>query len=131
MGFSPILRTGAPIRDLPPDYGIHSTVSSRFYRWRKAGIWDQIWAGLQQKADAEGLIDWEVHFADSTLVRAHQHAAVAFGGKKTKLSGVVREVFLQKSTKRAEGFGKPMVFVLTSGERHDTIAFDDLLTGGK
>jgi transposase len=37
-----ILRTGAPWRDLPPCYGIHSTVSSRFYRWRKAGIWDEI-----------------------------------------------------------------------------------------
>nr|AAS98789.1 hypothetical protein [Lyngbya majuscula] len=131
MGFSPILRTGAPWRDLPSHYGIHSTVSSRFYRWRKAGVWEKILAGLQQKTDAEGLIDWEVHLADSTVVRAHQHAAGAKGGNKTKLSGVVREVSPQKSTKRAEGFGKPMVFVLTSGERHDTIAFGDLLAGGK
>ncbi|EGJ33355.1 MULTISPECIES: IS5/IS1182 family transposase [Moorena] len=96
MGLSPILRTGAPWRDLPPDYGIHSTVSSRFYRWRKPGIWDQIWAGLQQKAVAVGLIDWEVHFADSTVVRAHQHAAVAKEGNKTKLSGVALGGFSTK-----------------------------------
>ncbi len=37
-----ILRTGAPWRDLPERYGSHGTVSSRFYRWRKAGIWDGI-----------------------------------------------------------------------------------------
>ncbi len=79
-----ILRTGAPWRDLPKRYGVHSTVSSRFYRWRKAGVWDEILAGLQQKADAEGHIDWEVHFADSTVVRAHQHAAGAKGGNKIK-----------------------------------------------
>jgi len=76
-----ILRTGAPWRDLPNCYGVHSTVSSRFYRWRKAGIWEQILAGLQQIADAEGRIDWEVHMGDTTVVRAHQHAAGAKGGK--------------------------------------------------
>lgn len=77
-----ILRTGAPWRDLPMKYGVHSTLSSRFYRWRKAGVWDNILAGLQQQADAQGKIDWEVHFGDSTVIRAHQHAAGAKGGKK-------------------------------------------------
>lgn len=33
-----ILRTGAPWRDLPKGYGKQGTVSSRFYRWRAAGI---------------------------------------------------------------------------------------------
>ena len=42
-----ILRTGAPWRDLPPCYGVHCTVSSRFYPWRKAGVWDEILAKLQ------------------------------------------------------------------------------------
>src|SRR3712207_9023815 len=35
-------RTGAPWRDLPQRYGLVGTVSSRFYRWRKAGIWQRI-----------------------------------------------------------------------------------------
>ncbi len=80
-----ILRTGAPWRDLPKKYGSWKTVSSRFYRWQKAGRWQQIWSGLQQQADAAGQIDWEVHMGDSTVVRAHQHAAGAKGGNKTKL----------------------------------------------
>ncbi len=51
---------------------------------RNRGIWDDILAKLQTMADYEGRIDWEVHFADSTVVRAHQHAAGAKGGKKIK-----------------------------------------------
>jgi transposase len=74
-----ILRTGAPWRDMPERYGYWSTVASRFYRWREAGIWDRIWAQLQSEADEDNRIDWEVHFLDGTIVRAHQHAA---GAKK-------------------------------------------------
>ena len=75
-----ILRTGAPWEDLPARYGTRGTVSSRFYRWRKAGIWDRIFAELQAQADADGTLDWTLHFVDSTIVRAHQHAAGAKGG---------------------------------------------------
>jgi hypothetical protein len=32
---------------------------------------------------------------------------------------------------KAEGYGKPMHFVLTSGERHDTVVFSELVKGGK
>jgi transposase len=74
-----ILRTGAPWRDLPERYGSWSTVASRFYRWRAAGIWAQIWAQVQSEADEEDRIDWEIHLLDGTIVRAHQHAA---GAKK-------------------------------------------------
>ena len=70
-----ILRTGAPWRDLPERYGSWSTVYSRFQRWRKAGIWDQVLAQLQAMGDEQGELDWEIHFVDGTIVRAHQHAA--------------------------------------------------------
>lgn len=75
-----VLRTGAPWRDLPERYGSWSTVYSRFQRWRKAGIWDAIFAAVQQEADAAGKLDWEIHYVDGTVVRAHQHAAGAKGG---------------------------------------------------
>lgn len=79
-------RTGAPWRDIPERYGKHSTISSRFYRWRAEGLWQRIWENLMQQADTEGKIDWEVSFVDSTIVRAHQHAAGARGGsQKTRL----------------------------------------------
>lgn len=75
-----IQRTGAPWDDLPSRYGSRGTVSSRFYRWCHQGIWQQILERLQQQADEHQQIDWEVHFIDRTVVRAHQHAAGAKRG---------------------------------------------------
>jgi transposase len=72
-----IHRTGAPWRDLPERYGPTGTVSSRFYRWRAAGIWQRVLSGLQAEADQRGEVDWDLHFVDATIIRAHQHAAGA------------------------------------------------------
>jgi transposase len=77
-------RTGAPWRDLPERYGRVGTVSSRFYRWRKAGVWDRVLAALQAQADARGELDWDLRFVDATIVRAHQHAA---GARRTGAVG--------------------------------------------
>lgn len=74
-----VLRTGAPWRDMPERYGKWTTVYSRFQRWRKNGTWDRIFAEMQTIKDREGLVDWEIHFIDGSVVRAHQHAA---GAKK-------------------------------------------------
>lgn len=75
-----ILRTGAPWRDLPERYGSWETVSGRFYRWRKSGLWSRMLQRLQQQADADGNLDWEVHYVDGSVIRAHQHAAGAKRG---------------------------------------------------
>ena len=66
-----ILRTGSPWRALPERYGSWKTVSSRFYRWQRASMWAGILAELQRQADAQGDVDWSLHFVDSTVVRAH------------------------------------------------------------
>ena len=49
-----VLRTGAPWRDLPEQYDPWRTVASRFYRWRKQGLWERLLAAVQQQADAAG-----------------------------------------------------------------------------
>jgi len=77
-----ILRTGSPWRSLPERYGSWKTVSSRFYRWQKAGIWDRVLSALQRRADVEERLAWNLHFVDSTVVRAHQHAAGVKGGTR-------------------------------------------------
>jgi transposase len=78
------LRTGAPWRDLPGRYGPWSTVYSRFWRWQRAGLWDRLFAAVQERADAAGEVDWSVHFVDGTVIRAHQHAAGAKGGTRKR-----------------------------------------------
>ncbi|GGZ40839.1 hypothetical protein [Streptomyces bluensis] len=45
-------------------------------RWQLEGTWARILEWLQVKADAAGEIEWEVS-VDSTVCRAHQHAAGA------------------------------------------------------
>ncbi|MFC4566128.1 IS5 family transposase, partial [Nocardiopsis mangrovi] len=69
-------RTGAPWRDLPAGYGPWQTVYDLFRRWKQDGTWARILARLQAHADAGGLITWDVG-VDSTVIRAHQHAAGA------------------------------------------------------
>ena len=78
------LATGAPWRDLPERYGPWQSVYTRFRRWTRAGVWDRIFAAVQRQADAAGAIDWELHFVDGTVIRAHQHAAGAKGGTRRR-----------------------------------------------
>jgi transposase len=72
-------RTGAPWRDVPARYGPWQTVYGLFRRWQRDGTWQQILTALQAQADAKGVITWEVS-VDSTVARAHQHAARARKG---------------------------------------------------
>lgn len=69
-------RTGTPWRDVPGRYGSWQRVYGLFRAWQLDGTWDQVLTALQALADAEGQIDWGVS-VDSTIVRAHQHAAGA------------------------------------------------------
>ncbi|MET9478457.1 transposase [Streptomyces sp. NPDC002917] len=45
------VRTGAPWRDLPAEYGPWQTVCGRFRRWQRDGTWDVARTGLQARAD--------------------------------------------------------------------------------
>ena len=64
-------RSGARWRDLPEDLGDYEAVKRRYYRWIERGVLDEVLAALSQEADLEWLM------IDSTIVRAHQHAAGA------------------------------------------------------
>src|SRR5262247_3305473 len=69
-------RAGAPWRDVPERYGPWESAYGLFRRWQRDGTWARIVTGLQARADAAGLITGDVS-ADSTVARAHQHAAGA------------------------------------------------------
>ena len=66
-----IAKTGAPWRDLPERFGPWNSVFQRFNRWAKRGVWGRVMEALGGDADLEWLI------LDSTVIRAHQHAAGA------------------------------------------------------
>ncbi len=99
-----VLRTGSPWRCLPERYGSWKTVSSRFYRWQRAGVWDRVLAALQRRTDADGRLDWTLHFVDSTVIRAHQHAAGAKGGtRRPRRCGAAGAASPRSSTSRRSG----------------------------
>jgi len=77
-----IARAGAPWRDLPAAFGNWNSVFQRFRRWAKKSVWERIFNALVESPDFEYLI------IDSTIVRAHQHAAGAKGGAKMRRSDV-------------------------------------------
>lgn len=70
------VRTGVPWRDIPARYGPWPTIYGLFRRWQRDGTWQAILTALQARADAAGAITWDVS-VDSTVTRAHQHAAGA------------------------------------------------------
>jgi transposase len=68
-----VLRTGSPWRDLPERYGPYTTVYNRYNRWAKTGVWLRIFEVLAEQSPQSMVL------IDSSIIRAHQHAA---GGKK-------------------------------------------------
>ena len=70
------VRAGCPWRDVPACYGPWQTIYGLFRRWQRDGTWMKILVALQALADAAGRIVWDVS-VDSTIARAHQHAAGA------------------------------------------------------
>lgn len=78
-----ILRTGAPWRDLPPEFGPWQTVYKRFNSWSKSSLWQDVLRELSKEADLEAIL------LDGTYVRAHQHSAGAKGGAMRRPSAAV------------------------------------------
>lgn len=136
------VRVGSPWRDVPECYGPWQTVYGLFRRWQRAGVWHRIVTRLQARADASGLIAWDVS-VDSTIARAHQHAAGARtqpNQQKEAPGGVEREPadhalgrsrggWTTKLHLGCEQGRKPMVMLLTGGQRGDSPQFARVLAG--
>ena len=75
-----IMRTGAPWRDLPEDFGKWGTVWDLFDTWNSNGLLDEILNRLRSTFVDAGLMDADVWHIDGTVVRAARCAGG--GGKK-------------------------------------------------
>jgi transposase len=87
-----IARTGAPWRYLPHQLGNWHTTYTRFNRWSKKGVWQRVMVALRDEPDLQELM------IDSTVIRAHQHAAGAQKKVELKPLGIRVEGSAQKST---------------------------------
>jgi transposase len=101
--------------------GNWNSVFVRFPRWSKLGVWDAVSETLASLGPAD-----EEHAIDSTIVRAHQHAAGVKGGiKSMKRSAARAAVSRPKSTSAPTA--NPLTFDVTPGEVHETRGFDALM----
>jgi len=106
-----IHRTGAPWRDLPPEYGNWSTVYERFRRWRQSGLFGRILDALEAAGRK----------AEKSLEK--QALGRLRGGLSTKIHVL------------CEGAGLPITVRLTPGQAHEATMLEPLLSdvriGGK
>lgn len=89
-----IAKTGAPWRDLPERLGGWKNTQRRFSRWAQRGVWEKIFKALNTDADFEWLM------LDSTVNRAHQHAAGAKKGDLIRLLAFSGRLFHQAPCSR-------------------------------
>ena len=71
-----ILRTGAPWRDLPPEYGDWKNTHRRYCRWRDKGVWETLLENLIVEPD------YEWFMIDASHVKVHPHGTGAVGGNQ-------------------------------------------------
>jgi transposase len=81
-------KTGIAWRDLPERYGPWKTVYNRFWRWSRNGTLTMLVRRVKVISEAVSELDAEVA-VDSSIVRAHQHAAGAraTGGGAARRAG--------------------------------------------
>lgn len=117
---------------MPERYGPWARSYDLFRRWQRDGIWQRIFSELQAQADAKDLITWDLNI-DSTVCRAHQHAAGArkkgtyrpsrpAGHRRPDDHGLGRSRggLTTKLHLAVEQGQRPMAAVITAGQRGDS-----------
>lgn len=126
-----ILSTGAPWRDLPPEFGAWQTVYKRFRRWCEIGLWHRIWSKLVNLFRRNDQLSFQVWMVDGSMVRAH-HSSV--GGSKNSSTnpqenalGRSRGGFSSKLHIACDDQGIPLGIVVTPGQVNEPTVFHQLM----
>jgi transposase len=107
-----VLRSGAPWRDLPNNFGPYTTCYNRFVRWRRAGVWAKILSALA------GAHDVAVQMIDTSIVRVHQHGSCITRNRRQSM-GRSRGGLTSKIHALVDANGLPVRLAVTPGEAHD------------
>lgn len=118
-----VTRTGLAWRDLPAGLGNWNSIHRQYRRWTESGVWDVILAALTES----DVSDNTVQMIDSTIVRAHQHAAGGRGGIHRNSIGRSRGGLTTKIHTRTNAEGLAIGFCLTPGQASDMTSYVDLM----
>ncbi|MGY1402177.1 IS5 family transposase [Streptomyces sp. SS10] len=126
-------RTGSPWRDLPNELGSFQTAHKRLIRWAVDGTWGRMLTALLAAADGADDIGWTVS-VDSTVCRAHQHAA---GARKRGLPdqaepeghalGRSRGGLSTKVHLASDSHARPLALHVIAGQAGDAPAFETVM----
>jgi transposase len=111
-----ILRTGAPWRDLGERFGRWERIYRRYRRWAIAGRWETLRQALGTSVRGKLLL------IDSTIVKAHPHAAGALkraGTMGAEALGRSRGGFTTKLHALVSENGELLRYLVTGGEVND------------
>ena len=97
--------SGCKWRQLPERFGAWDAVYNRFRRWVRAGVFERLFA--DHAPASAGLDGVRRVFLDSTIVRAHPHAAGAKGGRRPRASAGAGAGSGPRSTSPAPTTGRP------------------------
>ena len=98
-----VARTGVPWRDLPGDFGAWDAVYNRFRRWVSSGSLARLFGLLTEQPE---FAEVRRVLIDSTIIRAHPHAAgakkgrAARAGSRSRPSGAAGAGSRPRSTRR-------------------------------
>ena len=118
-----LMRTGAPWRDLPEDFGNWNSIFRQFRRWADSGVWDVI---------LEGLAGSGVCGRRAADDRCDHHPCASLRsrwkrGAERNALGRSRGGFSTKINARTNADGLPIGVVITPGQAHDVTAFPALM----
>lgn len=127
------IRTGISWRDLPERYGPWKTVYTGFRRYALDGVFTRALQQIQARADTAGDIEWLMQI-DSTIVRAHQHAAPPVEKGRHQQDepddhtlGRSRGQLTTKIHLACNDNDRPLATLMTPGQRHDSVCARPLL----
>ncbi|MFE5539890.1 IS5 family transposase [Streptomyces sp. NPDC056492] len=128
-------RTCSPWRDLSDELGSFQTAHKRLIRWAVDGTWERVLSAVLAAAEGADDISGTVS-VDSTVCRAHQHAA---GARKKgdpgraepddHALGRSRGGLSTKVHLASDGHARTLALRITAGQAGDAPAFETVMAG--
>jgi transposase len=107
-----IVRTGAPWRELPVEFGKWNSVWRQFRRWYRSGIWGRLLQALADGGSGAHLLQ----MIDSTIGRGHRCAAGESGTSGAAQRAMVEQISRETVTDRgSNGLSAPPVSAQRAG----------------